>query len=1093
MVKQASTDIKKTTVVRNPSLGYNRLKAHPNGSFQYITDSGTVYNISSPWELPVETDDTLDPSTLTPALWERHIVPPSAIGAWSGYDTEIALWNGTAWEFRAPDETWTVYIKASSGLRAFDGTEWKGLTTDTDNITIEVNGLEQVSILGIDHIIDDNNLSIDPSVTPMINPHRELVTRAFVDAQTSSVDYATIDKIPAIAKCGTTNDEYEVYKEAWNNYSEPNQSGIGSNCDPVNGVVYRPVGSGQLFYCYTNPPNGAATNNIPILPAGTYRFYASIDLVPYGLAMRENPMFPAVHGDISATSRFEDGMWLHEIVVPYSDYRLNRLRCDFGNTPPGTWFYKLIIQGTYPGTGQDLTVMGVDKIINADGYSLDGFISYIDDVNPNRALGTLSYINKTKNNPDHITIEGHTDTNIICSDENDKDYILADAYGHGIPTQPTVHYNWVVTSPSQPTLTNGTLELNIPDNGSGYCQQWQGIILRISDSNPCPPNGETWNAYVHTNTDLEAIGGFFWLYTSSGELRSEEQIPLADGTFLIRSIVPVGDYKRITGCVTNIPDGTVPVGDQPWFRFVKDEDYPPNQVIKIKEISYIIDDDNESIDGSDTPMSDAHSELITRAKAEALIANSAMLVVSTTINYEANPQEFIKVTANTPTITLPDATAVTGQSITIKNDKEGSTTYIDADAQIDGFVKQTNISFERAWANTHYFNGGTAVGNDYIVGCHDNNTWVKIDIANGLQTTAAQTVGAYSVCSDGTMVYGVGTDGTNGSLVSFNPVTDVETNLRTEANAQFRKICFDSGNNCLWCGGVRSGNPRTLRRFALDGTPLATIQVSALTSGEFTDPVVVGTLVYVAFQNNVYKIDSATNSITGTYPLSVNAYNMTYNSNDGLLYIGTTGTSVLTFDTSTDTEGVSLTRSWNYVGVDEVNNLLYGSNIGGQIFEVLDINDSYNELISYDLPDIGRWIAHSANSFWSFDSNNINEFSRSSYWLRLIEDYQAVTFVSDGIGWDIKSNYIDEGITSVTPVPAIETFTIDATIIADEYIDLAETPSTEKHVQVNWQGSVLFQGASYDYSVAGNRITFHTGNGGIELITGMMIQVKYKH
>jgi len=45
-----------------------------------------------------------------------------------------------------------------------------------------------------------------------------------------------------------------------------------------------------------------------------------------------------------------------------------------------------------------------------------------------------------------------------------------------------------------------------------------------------------------------------------------------------------------------------------------------NNKLTIKEINYIIDDDNQSIDGSDTPMSDAHHELVTRAKVEQVVS-----------------------------------------------------------------------------------------------------------------------------------------------------------------------------------------------------------------------------------------------------------------------------------------------------------------------------------------------------------------------------------------------------------------------------------------------------------------------------------------
>ena len=52
--------------------------------------------------------------------------------------------------------------------------------TDADNITIGYTSNNEFTIKNIDHIIDDDNQSIDGSNTPSTDPHKELVTKAYV-------------------------------------------------------------------------------------------------------------------------------------------------------------------------------------------------------------------------------------------------------------------------------------------------------------------------------------------------------------------------------------------------------------------------------------------------------------------------------------------------------------------------------------------------------------------------------------------------------------------------------------------------------------------------------------------------------------------------------------------------------------------------------------------------------------------------------------------------------------------------------------------------------------------------------------------------
>ena len=606
-MKHISLDIKQTLNRPQPDSGYTRFVVTDNNKLVFITDTGEVNYVSNPWEESVIASNIVDPSSLTPSNWDRYIVPIGAIGAWNGRDNQIAHWYDASWVFTIPLESWILYNKDISKLVGFDGAEWVIIGVLADDITISLDTNNNLTINNIDHIIGSNNLSIDSTHVPMVDADRELVTRAYIESSGTTVDYDTVTFGAAKANTGKTNDEHEFLKETWfHTLSYTNQEGIGNNNDPLNGVFWGYPGMTGMGYIYTEPvwPT-PAVNNCPIVPTGIYRLYASHDLVPYGLHMREDSRYSGWRL-IYATSRYENGRWLHEINVTLTDFQLGRLQLDSPLTE--SYFFQLIIQGQYPGVGTDITIVGVDKIINAEGYSMDEFVTPMED--GRYELATRQYIDNTKNNVDDITIERNMDTSIPITNSNDKDLILNAAWGHGIDTG---NHSWVETNrpAGASSIVNGALWLNLPVDGGGtYLEEYQDIVF-TSYPGTGVPNSETWNAYVHTNVDFATNGGRISLYTTNYSLAKDEIINLSDGTFLHRYMVPKGPYKVITGMVAQIEPSTQI--DQPWFAPVDISKYPPNYIIKIKEIAHIIDEDNESIDGSNTPMSDPNHELVTRA------------------------------------------------------------------------------------------------------------------------------------------------------------------------------------------------------------------------------------------------------------------------------------------------------------------------------------------------------------------------------------------------------------------------------------------------------------------------------------------------
>jgi len=123
-MKSGVIDLKNTQSDNSPDIGYVRIRATDSGVVQLILDDGTIKNISSPWELPVENNTVTDPSALSPSLWNRYIVAEDAIGDWTGQDDNIAQWNGAGWEFITPEHGWIVYVKSDNLLWSFDGVDW---------------------------------------------------------------------------------------------------------------------------------------------------------------------------------------------------------------------------------------------------------------------------------------------------------------------------------------------------------------------------------------------------------------------------------------------------------------------------------------------------------------------------------------------------------------------------------------------------------------------------------------------------------------------------------------------------------------------------------------------------------------------------------------------------------------------------------------------------------------------------------------------------------------------------------------------------------------------------------------------------------
>ncbi len=75
------------------------------------------------WVDPVKDKDLTAPPG-SPATDDRYIVAAGGTGLWSGHDTEIAEWDGAAWQFTTPVIALTTYVEDESEYYSWNGSAW---------------------------------------------------------------------------------------------------------------------------------------------------------------------------------------------------------------------------------------------------------------------------------------------------------------------------------------------------------------------------------------------------------------------------------------------------------------------------------------------------------------------------------------------------------------------------------------------------------------------------------------------------------------------------------------------------------------------------------------------------------------------------------------------------------------------------------------------------------------------------------------------------------------------------------------------------------------------------------------------------------
>lgn len=95
----------------------------PSQAQKHVTHNEALRLLDVIVQLTV-TQRSLTAPPVSPVLGDRHIVATPPSGDWAGHGRDIALWNGTTWEFFNALAGWRAYVLDSAEMVVFDGANW---------------------------------------------------------------------------------------------------------------------------------------------------------------------------------------------------------------------------------------------------------------------------------------------------------------------------------------------------------------------------------------------------------------------------------------------------------------------------------------------------------------------------------------------------------------------------------------------------------------------------------------------------------------------------------------------------------------------------------------------------------------------------------------------------------------------------------------------------------------------------------------------------------------------------------------------------------------------------------------------------------
>lgn len=482
-----------------------------------------------------------------------------------------------------------------------------------------------------------------------------------------NADDITIEYTPKYKDFSKT--ENTIYDLLVNNWFNQVPNGTYSGSVVADGVLQNAPLTDN-YWSYEDDP---AT--MPLWEAGTYEFYAPINVGDNNIYLYDNDSGNSYYFTVTQ----EGGLYRYTVTIPAG------LRIVFlgPNAPVNRPFPMRFINRYKNQDDPEIAIKHINWIIGADGSSIDGM--WTDSVDPKSELPTLEYVQKKAIiNADDVTIEKIISNPTIADYETDVQTIFHNQWDQALPTS-----GW--TLGSNASFSNGTFTVNYDPNQVG-----SGTIVSRSDDNAVFSKATK----VVIETDVSFSANTLTLLINDEnvhrvESASYDETPLPNGNYALTLYLPKGFIFNSMNVTGGAGTFSGPIN----ISIIEMVSYPPKDIVKIKNINYIIDDDNQSIDGSNTPASDPHSELVTRAYIDTALTNLPTYVNGLHLDTVNNEVKLGGVLIENTAVDIYDSGTAQGYQITFRGEN-GTEWLLDPK-----YLKVT--ADDGSYAHTYWINGST--------------------------------------------------------------------------------------------------------------------------------------------------------------------------------------------------------------------------------------------------------------------------------------------------------------------------------------------------------------------------------------------------
>lgn len=105
----------------------------PSQAQKHVTHNEALQRLDALVHLTLQATEAETPPS-DPGAGEIHALGAAPSGAWDGQAGQLALWDGSGWQFLSPQDGWHGFVRPTGQMVVFDAGIWRDARGDLDNL-----------------------------------------------------------------------------------------------------------------------------------------------------------------------------------------------------------------------------------------------------------------------------------------------------------------------------------------------------------------------------------------------------------------------------------------------------------------------------------------------------------------------------------------------------------------------------------------------------------------------------------------------------------------------------------------------------------------------------------------------------------------------------------------------------------------------------------------------------------------------------------------------------------------------------------------------------------------------------------------------